>query len=101
MQCLCSLPATSGEWKSAMETLTNEIEMLQSNGLYQRVLLGGDLNFWDLQWNKDREMLIHMDLEGQQEELFVFCSRFLLSNWVDKPTRGKNMLDVVLSNDKD
>ena len=75
--------------------------MLQSNGLYQRVLLGGDLNFRDLQWNKDGEMLIHMDLGRQQEELFMFCTRFLLSNWVDKPTRGKNLLDVVLGNDRD
>lgn len=46
-------------------------------------------------------MLINTDMGKQQEELFLFCSRFLLSNLVDKPTRGSNLLDVVLSNDRD
>ena len=37
------------EWKCALETLSSEIELLQANGMYQRVLVGGDLNFQDLQ----------------------------------------------------
>ena len=45
--------------------------------------------------------MIDTDLGKQQEELFLFCSRFLLSNLVDKPTRGNNLLGVVLSNDRD
>ena len=87
------------EWKCALETLSSELELLQANGMYQRILLGGDLNFRDLQWNSDGEMCISNDLGKQQEELFLFCSRFLLSNLVDKPTRGSNLLDVILSND--
>ena len=46
-------------------------------------------------------MLINTDLGRQQEELFMFCNRFLLSNLVDKPTRGNNLLDVVLASDRD
>ena len=52
-------------------------------------------------WNSNGEMKISNDLGKQQEELFVFCSRFLLSNLVDKPTRGSNLLDVILTNDRD
>lgn len=33
------------EWKCALETLSSEIELLQANGMYQTVLVGGDLNF--------------------------------------------------------
>ena len=89
------------EWKMAVDALIEEIDLIQAHGAYQRVLIGGDINFKNLQWNSDREMLIHSDHGSQQETLFTVCNRFLLTNLVNKPTRGENLLDVILYNDRD
>ena len=45
--------------------------------------------------------MINSDLGRQQEILFSLCNQYLLTNLVDKPTRGENLLDVILCNDRD
>ena len=64
------------------------------------VFIGGDTNFKDVKWSKEGELLINSDLGRQQEILFSLCNRYLLTNLVDKPTRGDNLLDVILCNNR-
>ena len=41
-------PDTSyNEWNHAVSSLMEEVDLIQSNGSFQRVMLGGDLNFRD------------------------------------------------------
>ena len=38
------------EWSEAIGTLKSEIEFVQSHRNFQRIILGGDLNFKNLEW---------------------------------------------------
>ena len=86
------------EWKQAIGGLIHEVELTQSHGQFQRVFLGGDLNFGNMSWDSNGEFLIHTDFGSQQEILFSLCTKLNLTNWVDKPTREGKILDVVLCN---
>ena len=95
-------PDTSyNEWNNAVSSLMEEVDLIQSNGGFQRVLLGGDLNFRDLVWDPEGELVIHQNMGKQQELLHKVCSKLFLNNWVDKATREDRILDVVLSNDRE
>ena len=50
---------TVKEWKEAMDVLKEEIQLAQSNGDLTRIILGGDLNFPNLKWDKDREPTLY------------------------------------------
>ena len=89
------------EWKQAIGGLIHEVELTQSHGQFQRVFLGGDLNFGNISWDSNGEILIHTDFGSQQEILFSPCTKLNLTNWVDKPTKEGKILDVVLCNDRE
>ena len=59
-------PDTSvGEWKTAIDTLISEIDLIQAHGAFQRVFIGGDINFKDVKWSDEGELLINSDLGRQ------------------------------------
>ena len=64
------------------------------------IIFGGDMNFPHLKWERK---LPKIDLNlSYQEELFVnFMFAQNLLNYVNKPTRNENMLDLILTNDYD
>ena len=95
-------PDTSiSEWNSALTSLVNDINLCQANGSYERVIFGGDINFNDLTWNQNGTITIDNNLNGQKLKFADLCGKLSLCNLVDKPTRGNNILDVVMTNDSD
>ena len=64
------------------------------------VVIGGDFNFpnqkWENKWPK-----IDVGFTDQQEQFVNLVNRFCLYNYVDKPTRVDNILDLILCNDID
>ena len=46
-------------------------------------------------------MRIVQDMTNQQEIFASFLGKFCLFNCVDVPTRGENVLDLILTNDED
>ena len=99
--CAYRPPSTKNEeWTQAINNLNNQIEMVQSNGGYDTIIFGGDMNFPNLNWV---EKLPKIDLNlCNQEEVFVnFMFTHNLLNYVDIPTRSDNILDLILTNDYD
>ena len=39
------------QWKNAIQYIENSIEMVQSNGNYNNIIIQGDFNFKNLIWN--------------------------------------------------
>ena len=95
-------PDTSyNEWNHAVSSLMEEVDLIQANESFQRVILGGDINFREAVWDSDGEMAAYQGMGRQQELLHSVCNKLFLTNWVDKATREDKILDVVLSNDHD
>ena len=89
------------EWIKAVESLKKEVENAQSHGGYQRIILGGDLNFKNLKWDQEGYVDIDVCMSRQMELFSVLLNNNFLFNLVTKPTRGENILDLVCTNDKD
>ena len=72
--------------------------MAQSDGKYQTLVITGDFNMKDLKWDQG---IIQIDtsLSDQAENLFIFMNDHFLNNYVTKPTREGNLLDLVMTND--
>ena len=67
-------------------------DILGKASIYSSVIIG-DLNFPELNWNRIETL--------SDEHLFIKCvSDNFLMQLVDKPTRGKNILDLILCSDE-
>ena len=98
--CLYRPPDTKNqEWSQALETMSEQIELAQAHSNYQRIVMGGDVNFKDLKWDKDGYLDFEKHMTKQMEEFSVIITQNFLNNLVLKPTRGENILDLVLTND--
>ena len=75
------------EWNHAVSSLMEEIDLIQANGSFQRVFIGGDLNFREEKWAENGEMVAFQGMGRQQELLYNVCNKFFLTNWVNKATR--------------
>ena len=94
-------PSTkSDEWSQALEKLNDEISMIQSNGCYDTIICGGDMNFPNLKWEENL-LMIDLELSNQEETFVSFMFANNLMNYVTKPTREENILDLVLTNNYD
>ena len=74
--------------------------MIQSNGGYDSIICGGDMNFPNLKQEENLPM-IDLDLSNQEESFVSFMFSQNLMNYVNKPTRNENSLDLVLTNNYD
>ena len=74
--------------------------MIQANGSYDSIICGGDMNFPNLKW-EDNLTMINLDLSNQEEAFVSFMFSHNLMNFVNKPTRNENILDLVLTNNYD
>jgi len=79
-------------------SITNENEKILFDKIKEMAkkpcVIMGDFNFPDINWS-------HLESSSKGEEFLVLIlDSFLLQN-VTKPTRGKNILDLVLSSDKE
>ena len=97
--CVYRPPSTvNNEWSQAIEALDEAIELAQSNGEYDTVIVGGDFNFPNIIWEEHLPK-ISLNLNKQEECFVNFMFKNSLLNYVNKPTRKKNILDLVLTND--
>ena len=78
-----------------METYLDQKNPEDKNTIY----LTGDLNFPNMNW-ESHTFTRNLGLENAQccEITLEFMSKYFLTQIVDKPTRGDNLLDIVLTN---
>lgn len=89
---LVYFPPKSASNADSIERLCNELFVLCSTDL--KVILIGDFNFPGINWS---------DLTGKSsaDNLFLdFILETKLFQLIEFPTRGKNLLDLILTNDK-
>ena len=73
-------------------------ETSENPELYQ-IMITGDLNFPSVCWEDLHIGTCTSDDKMSAEHLLNFMSKFLLSQYVNVPTRENNILDLFLSND--
>ena len=89
------------EWNQAVDFIVSSIELSQSHGEYQRIIMAGDFNFPSLIWN-DSLPKIDVNMNPQQERFSMMLNEICLLNTVDFPThKDNNILDLILTNDSD
>ena len=94
------LSTKNDEWSQALDKLNEQICMIQSNSGYDSIICGGDMNFLNLKWEENLPM-IDLELSYQEESFVSFMFSQNLMNYVNKPTRNENILDLVLTNNYD
>ena len=92
---------TNEEWSQASTNLLQDVKLAQAYGGYQRVILGGDLNFKDICWDQYGQMVLGTSSSKQIGDFSNLCNKLYLTNVVDKNTRGSNLLDLVMTSDRD
>ena len=98
--CLYRPPDTKNQdWSQSLEKLSEKIKLAQAHNNYQRIVLGGDINFKDLEWDNDGHIDFEMHMKKQMDDFSVLITQSFLNNLFLKPTRGEGILDLVLTND--
>ena len=92
-------PDTSKElFQSSIEFLQKYIDST-SHGEHYDTLIFGDLNLPCINWNDITIMKNFNKITTECAKIFfTFMEKNLLSQYVDVPTRGKNILDLMLTN---
>ena len=93
-------------FKEALENCQEAIDQIMKEKLQVRnVLYFGDFNFPNISWpsgeiysSKQSEREKKSDENKQAELLLEFATANFLEQIIDTPTRGKNILDLVFSN---
>ena len=91
----------NNEWNHAIKSLVNDINLCQSNGTYERIILGGDINMSKLHFDDNGFIIYENNMTQQSEKFTEISNNLCLFNIIDKPTRGDKILDLVMTNDKD
>ena len=88
---------TKSKWNDAIHRMSESIYDCQKGGVYQNIILEGDLNFPDGKWDENFE---DFDIEGgnQFEKTKKFMSEFFMTQIVNVYTRHDKILDVILTN---
>lgn len=63
------------------------------------IMLTGNLNFPLINWESERVYGGAADMHTQADALFNLATDFCLTQYITTPTRGKNILDIVMTND--
>ena len=86
------------QWRSVMDKIT---QVLQEQGESSNIMVFGDTNLPQVNWGKTNAG-IQMDSTScentQANNLVEFMTSFFMSQVVEKPTRGMNLLDIVITN---
>ena len=69
------------------------------NPEHYQIMITGDFNFPDITWNDLNASNCSSDTKASAEYLLSFMSRFLLAQYIMKPTRENNILDLLITND--
>lgn len=65
------------------------------------LILTGDLNFPLTDWNLECVYGGAEDMRTQAKAVMHFAEEYCLNQIIDTPTRGKNILDIVMINNDD
>ena len=86
--------------RKALDVVNETIELAQANDGYESIIMSGDFNFPGIKWEYNLPR-IDLNLSSQEEKFINFMSDHSLMNYVEIPTRNKNILDLVLTNDSE
>ena len=65
------------------------------------IILSGDLNFPLINWDLENIYGGAADMRTQAQALLEFANDFCLNQVINTPTRGNNILDIVMTNSED
>ena len=74
-------------WKDALNRLSEDISLAQSNGDFERIIFGGNLNFGSLKWDELGNIQCGCGLNSQMSEFAKIISENHMKNLIDKPKR--------------
>ena len=72
----CSPDTRDNKWKEATKNLTDDIHLTQANGQYERIIFGGYLNFGNINWDENGNVIFGSGLSNQAHE-FVKLPNYL------------------------
>ena len=79
------------EWKETVDSMIENINLAQSHGDFERVIMGGDLNFGDIKWDGNGNVMFGNGLNNQVHEFAKLMNENYLINLVNKPTRDERI----------
>ena len=88
--------ADSGSFSHVLHAIKNEIE--KNGGVRRTILMGGDFNFPIIDWKTRRVSGGTMDQMKQAKDLLEFTDNFFMDQYIKKPTRNQNILDLFFTN---
>ena len=95
--CIYRPPEASDQsFANIMSDLQHQIGIV-SNGRCPEMFIMGDLNLPLYDWESNRPMKA-VSSNGAYQRTMEFVEENFLSQMVDKPTRGNNILDIILTN---
>ena len=94
---LCSLYRPPNSKVIDIQNITNEIEFLVKKHKNSPIWIGGDINLPDIEWESNA-IKTHQYLYKINETFIQMMYDCHLDQVVNFPTRGKNILDVLLTN---
>ena len=96
LACVYRPPDTTDDSnRELLEFLSSYIHKV-SNGDHMDIIITGDINLPGINWH---DLTIKRDSDFKSAQaLMSFMTEHLLSQYVDTPTRGKNVLDLLLTN---
>ena len=82
-------------FKSLLENLQSHIDEISESGTSPDIYITGDFNYPDWDWNQNSP---EAGMETHGKYLAEFIDRNFLTQMVKNPTRGANILDLILTN---
>lgn len=104
--CVYRPPDTSSiKFNECIETINN---YFKEKNLQENIIILGDYNFPHLKWNTYDDKIIPTIISGssvdnqlQASKLIDFTDSLFCEQLITSPTRGKNTLDLIFSNNED
>ena len=85
---------TSG-WKALLDKLQSMIDSISEGGVTPDIYVAGDFNYPGIDWDLG---IPDDNTSGQGRDLVEFMNHNFLTQVVNQPTRGENILDLLLTN---
>lgn len=96
-------PPDADKHENAFEEALIKLEELLAKNETNNIILTGDYNFPSIEWSQDDEMnmiITSKSIPKQATALLNILNEFSLVQCISKPTRGRNILDLVFTNNQ-
>ena len=95
-------PSTqAAQWEEALGAISESVELTQSHGKFSNIVLLGDLNLRDVNWNisSSDDFSVSSGVKGRAARVILkWMEEQFMEQLICDPTRNNSLLDVVMSN---